>query len=443
MKNSFIRVSILSLIFLFAAESVTMCIYFGFNPLIGWLGWAILIFFSIMPSFVKRPSKRLKILSDGADLLCSFLVSLCGVIIFGIYFSSTGYGWFTDTFWKNILTVVLAENIIFWSGIIRVYCTSAMIGLKWRVIGIIVGMIPIANIFALYNIIINARAEVNIEEYHAKLDRERAGKNICKTKYPILLVHGVFFRDIEKLNYWGRIPSELQKNGATVYYGNQQSALSVAESAAEITEVIKKIVSETGCGKVNIIAHSKGGLDSRYAISCLGMAEYTASLTTINTPHRGCVFAEWLLNHTSDGFRNGIADKYNRIFKKLGDTKPDFLKAVNDLCATQCSKMNEYVKNADGVYYQSVGSKMNKAMTNIFPLCFSYSLAKLFDGEKNDGLVTIDSSKWGERFIYLESKTVDGISHADVIDLTRHDKTDFDVREVYVNIVRELKEMGF
>lgn len=40
---------------------------------------------------------------------------------------------------------------------------------------------------------------------------------------------------------------------------------------------------ETGCEKVNIIAHSKGGLDSRYAISRLGMDQYTASLTTINS----------------------------------------------------------------------------------------------------------------------------------------------------------------
>ncbi len=87
----------------------------------------------------------------------------------------------------------------------------------------------------------------------------------------------------------------LEANGATIFYGNHQSAASVADSGREIADRIQQILKETGCGKVNIIAHSKGGLDSRYAISKLGMAPYVASLTTINTPHRGCEFADYLL----------------------------------------------------------------------------------------------------------------------------------------------------
>ena len=39
-----------------------------------------------------------------------------------------------------------------------------------------------------------------------------------------------------------------------------------------------------GCEKVNIIAHSKGGLDSRYMITHLGLADKVASLTTVATP---------------------------------------------------------------------------------------------------------------------------------------------------------------
>ena len=37
------------------------------------------------------------------------------------------------------------------------------------------------------------------------------------------MVHGVFFRDFRCLNYWGRIPKELRRNGATVYYGQQRA----------------------------------------------------------------------------------------------------------------------------------------------------------------------------------------------------------------------------
>lgn len=442
MKNSFIRVSFLSVLFFFCAEIWTF-VSAGQLPAFMIIPAVILLLiFNIFPSFYKRPSKRLKNLSDGTDLLCSFLVSLCGVVLYGVYMACFDYGWFSEAFWKNLLTVFLTENLIFWNGIIRVYLTSTMIGVKWRVIGALCGMIPVANIIALYHIIIHARAEVNMEQKHNDLDQVRLSQKICATKYPIILVHGVFFRDLEKLNYWGRIPAELEKNGAKIYYGNQQSALSIAESAQEIADTIRKIITETGCEKVNIIAHSKGGLDSRYAIAKLGLSDCVASLTTINTPHRGCVFAEWILDHTSESFRQGLAKKYNYAFKMLGDENPDFLKAVNDLRASSCARFNQEVPDMQGVYYQSYGSKMNKAMTNIFPLSLSYSLAKFFDGP-NDGLVTVESSKWGQKFTYLESKTVDGISHADMIDLTRHDKLDFDIREVYINLVSNLKTMGF
>ena len=62
-------------------------------------------------------------------------------------------------------------------------------------------------------------------------------------------------------------------------------------SGKELAARIRQLVEETGCEKVNIIAHSKGGLDSRAAIAHCGMAPYVATLTTINTPHRGCIFA--------------------------------------------------------------------------------------------------------------------------------------------------------
>lgn len=90
-------------------------------------------------------------------------------------------------------------------------------------------------------------------------NRERKEQQICQTKYPILMVHGVFFRDFEHLNYWGRIPAELERNGATVYYGNHNSASAVRDSARELAVRVHQIIEETGCEKLNIIAHSKGG----------------------------------------------------------------------------------------------------------------------------------------------------------------------------------------
>ena len=77
------------------------------------------------------------------------------------------------------------------------------------------------------------------------------------------MVHGVFFRDFKFPPYWGRIPAELEKNGAKIFYGKHQSAASVADSAEELKQRIEEICNETDCEKVNVIAHSKGGLDIR------------------------------------------------------------------------------------------------------------------------------------------------------------------------------------
>ena len=51
--------------------------------------------------------------------------------------------------------------------------------------------------------------------------------------------------------------------------------------------------------------------------------------------------------------------------------------------------------------------------------------------------------KWGSDFIYLEVPKGRGISHADMIDLNRENISGFDVREFYVKLVHDLKEMGF
>ena len=234
----------------------------------------------------------------------------------------------------------------------------------------------------------------------------------------------------------------MKRNGAEIYYGNQQSAASVENSAKELAQRIESIVKETGCGKVNIIAHSKGGLDARYALSCLGADKYTASLTTVNTPHRGCQFADYILGKVSDQVCQSVADKYNSALKLAGDEAPDFIAAVTDLTASRCSELNEKCPDAEGVYYQSIGSKSENARGGKFPLNLSYHLVKYFDGE-NDGLVSVDSMKWGDSFTMLSPKGKRGITHGDVIDLNRENIKGFDVREFYIGLAAELKRKGF
>ena len=337
----------------------------------------------------------------------------------------------------------MIEFVLFWIGIILVYTSSVQLGVKKRIIGALCGWIPFVNLFMLTEIIRTCRQEVAVERNLAKRDRERAEQQVCKTKYPLLLVHGVFFRDFDHFNYWGRIPAELEKNGATIYYGEHNSAASVNDSALELEKRIKEIVEQTGCGKVNIIAHSKGGLDSRTAIATTSARQYVASLTTINTPHRGCEFADYLLGEIPQKQQEMIAKQYNTVAAKLGDKNPDFLAAVYDLTSEKCRERNEIIHDDPDIYYQSVGSVMNEASSGQFPLNFTYRLVKYFDGE-NDGLVGIDSFNWGSslQMVRLEKKGR-GISHGDMIDLNRENLKGLDIREFYVQLVSDLRERGF
>ena len=342
----------------------------------------------------------------------------------------------------EILLVAGAEFLIFWGGIIIVYTTSRQLGFKTRLLGIMLGMVPLANLTMLILILRITGKEAKTELTRCKLNRLRSSEQVCQTKYPLLLVHGVFFRDFKHFNYWGRIPEELMKNGATIYYGEHQSAASVDDSARELEQRILRIIRENGYEKLNVIAHSKGGLDMRTALAKTSVAPYVASLTTVNTPHRGCEFADYLLNKIPEAQQQAVANTYNSAAAKLGDPNPDFMAAVTDLTSSACSRRNETVRDVPGVYYQSIGSVLAKPSAGRFPLNMTYHLVNLFDG-KNDGLVGEKSFPWGSDFKMLAASGKRGISHGDVIDLNRENFDGFDVREYYVQLVSDLRQKGF
>ena len=385
---------------------------------------------------------RLRTLRTGVVFLIIFIVTLfIDAALLVIFLLLPGKNYLAWGITAGVL--VLLEFIIFWIGIILAYSTSVQLGIKIRVLGIVLGWVPIAHLIMLGIIIKTCVKEIRFENALIKRDEERKDDQVCRTKYPILLVHGVFFRDFKHLNYWGRIPKELEKNGATIYYGEHNSAAAVADSAKELEKRILEIVSETGIDKVNIIAHSKGGLDSRAAIATTSAGRHVASLTTINTPHRGCEFADYLLAEIPQSGQQTIADKYNTMATKLGDHDPDFLAAVYDLTSEKCRERNEVVHDDPNVYYQSVGSVLKAASSGQFPLNFTYHLVKYFDGE-NDGLVGDRSFEWGSSFRMLRNDRADrGISHGDMIDLNRENIKGLDIREFYVQLVSGLREKGF
>src|SRR5205823_12773216 len=97
---------------------------------------------------------------------------------------------------------------------------------------------------------------------------------------------------------------------------------------------------------VVLIGHSLGGLDARYMISKLGMAERVKALLTVCTPHRGSPYADWSILHL--GKRLGGL----RLMNLLGLD----VQAISDLTTERCRQFNEEVPDVPGVRYFSIGA---------------------------------------------------------------------------------------
>ena len=268
----------------------------------------------------------------------------------------------------------------------------------------------------------------------------------CKTKYPLLLVHGAGFRDLRWPVYWGRIPAELEKRGARIFYGGQDSWGSVETNAEALAARIRGIVAETGCEKLNIVAHSKGGLDARMAASSLGCGGMIASLTTVATPHRGSRTLDKLYGRAKPIW-NLAAFAVNNWIRLVGDRKPDFLRLCRGFTTAAMEKFNELNPDVPGVFYQSFACVMKHPFSDINLSTANFILDRL-EGP-NDGLVAVSSALWGENAHVLRGAGFRGVSHLDAIDLRRRPLSRrkgegvADICDFYVGLLRDLKERGY
>jgi triacylglycerol lipase len=118
-------------------------------------------------------------------------------------------------------------------------------------------------------------------------------KTYCKTRYPIILVHGVcgFDKIAGVVEYWYGIPSKLMDDGATVRSAKLSAQSNNDLRAQQLIQQIEAYLADTGASKVNIIAHSHGSTTSRQAMHM--RPDLVASLTTIAGPHKGSPVADF------------------------------------------------------------------------------------------------------------------------------------------------------
>ena len=270
----------------------------------------------------------------------------------------------------------------------------------------------------------------------------------CSLKYPLLMVHGMGFRDRKHLCYWGRVPKTLESHGARVFFGHQDSVGSVESNADIIARSLDEVLRQTGAEKVNILAHSKGGLEARYLINH-GYADKVASVTTIDTPHHGSKTVDFLMKAPKWMIKTA-ASGTDIWMKILGDKHPHSYDCF-DLFTTKTAEQFNIDNPAPGdIYCQSYAFKCKGSFSDPF-FCITYPVIRRFDGE-NDGMVSVASAKWENFKGVHTTPSYRGVSHADVVDIRRRrftsrkpssDDEVSDIANFYVDVVKELKEMGY
>ncbi|MFT4240967.1 MAG: triacylglycerol lipase [Acidovorax sp.] len=235
-----------------------------------------------------------------------------------------------------------------------------------------------------------------------------------QTRYPIVLVHGLFgFDSALGLDYFYGIPDALRQGGATVYVAQVSAANSTEVRGEQLLAQVKTILAISGASKVNLIGHSHGGPTTRYVA---GVApQLVASVTSIGGVNKGSRVADilrgvapkgsvseavasaaasalvGLINLTSGG--TGLPQSSTAALDSLTtagatDFNSRFPQAVPSGCGSGAEVVN-------GVRYYSWTGTL--PLTNVLDLSDGLlTTLSLVFGEANDGLVSACSSRLGK-----------------------------------------------
>lgn len=237
-----------------------------------------------------------------------------------------------------------------------------------------------------------------------------------KTRYPVVLVHGLFGFDAigGVYDYWFGIPRALRDGGAQVYVAQVSAANSNEARGEQLIEQLETLQALHGYSKFNLVGHSQGGPTARYVAAV--RPDLIASMTSIGSPHAGSKVADFVGAVLPDGspLRPLVAsfvDAFSALIGALsgGQSPQDSLAALKALDSAGSAAFNARypqgkpasacgsgAASAGGVRYYSFGGVSNS--TNWLDVSDPAMIAGglLFGGEANDGLVGRCSSHWGQ-----------------------------------------------
>lgn len=160
-------------------------------------------------------------------------------------------------------------------------------------------------------------------------------------RYPIVIAHG-FASSPDNIWAFKGVKPALEKDGHRVYVARVSPFAGTAQRAQELKAFVDQVLQQSGASKVNIIAHSMGGLDARILISPkgLGYGSRVASVTTISAPHLGSHAADFMLPVLGSGTAQDVANKLAPIFVVTGDDKKLLAKTDVRAALTDISEAN-------------------------------------------------------------------------------------------------------
>ncbi len=257
------------------------------------------------------------------------------------------------------------------------------------------------------------------------------------TRYPILLIHGIMLKDFLSFQAFGAIEQILRNEGYTVFVSQIDGFGTSRTNSVQLRYEILDILAKTGAEKINLIAHSKGGLDSIAMIHTYHMEDQIASLTTLCTPHKGSPIATNILRLPK--WMLAIVDFYlNTCYRIFGDKMPNAYEVCRQLALSDDIPL-ETMKLSEKIYCQSYSTTLEKSRDDFImgiPLKFSH----YFEKKKSDGLVSVESSRFG---FYRGSCTEDSISHSEIVDFMTKRGKKAKIYRFYTDLCQNLAEKGF
>lgn len=242
-----------------------------------------------------------------------------------------------------------------------------------------------------------------------------------RPRHPVVLVHGLFGYDVlerdgGRREYFRGVPRRLADLGCTVHVARVAPVASVATRAAALARFVRALPDR----RVNLVAHSMGGLNARYAIAKLGLGARVASLTTIGTPHRGTPVAD-----LGVAVCRGLG--LGRVLDRVGLERDAF----RDLTTASAAAFNEAVRDVPGVAYGSIVGAVRRTQ-RAHPLLVASWALLLGAAGANDGLVPADSQRWGDVLAEIDADHFAQVGSS----------TTFDASALYEALVVELYGRG-